>query len=287
MTWPQWSSMLGPWQWGVLALVPPAIIALYFLKLKRQPLEVPSTYLWHKSIDDLRVNSIWQRLRQSLLLFLQLLLWGLLALVLLRPTWQGSRFHHDRLVFLVDNSASMGRPTCIPRDWTKPSGRVQELIDQMRSGDVAMIVSFADTARVEQMFTDNRGELRLRLDLIQPSDRATSITEALRVASVLANPQSEDADHAAAGLPTQLFIFSDGNFADDPDFSLGNLEPTPPVWIGQADAANVAIVAFNTARSESQDEKVQAFGRLANSGSRDVSLDVELQLDGALVDASA
>ncbi len=277
--------MLGPWQWGVLALVPPAIIALYFLKLKRQPLEVPSTYLWHKSIDDLRVNSIWQRLRQSLLLFLQLLLWGLLALVLLRPTWQGSRFHHDRLVFLIDNSASMGATDVHPTRLDEAKRRVQELIDQMRSGDVAMIVSFADTARVEQMFTDNRGELRQRLDLIQPSDRPTSISEALRVASVLANPQSEDANHAAAGLPTQLFIFSDGNFADDPDFSLGNLEPTPPVWIGEPDAANVAIVAFNTARSESQDEKVQAFGRLANSGPRDVSLDVELQLDGALVDA--
>ena len=38
-------NTLSPWQWGLLALVPPAIVALYFLKLKRQPLEVPSTYL--------------------------------------------------------------------------------------------------------------------------------------------------------------------------------------------------------------------------------------------------
>ncbi len=71
--WPSWAPMLSAWQWVVLAAVPPAIIALYFLKLKRLPLEVPSTYLWHKSIEDLHVNSIWQRLRQSLLLFLQLL----------------------------------------------------------------------------------------------------------------------------------------------------------------------------------------------------------------------
>ena len=57
-----------------LWLVPPAIVALYFLKLQRQPLEVPSTYLWHRTIEDLHVNSLWQRLRQNLLLFLQLLL---------------------------------------------------------------------------------------------------------------------------------------------------------------------------------------------------------------------
>jgi hypothetical protein len=278
--------MLGPWQWALLALVPPAIIALYFLKLKRQPLEVPSTYLWHKSIDDLRVNSIWQRLRQSLLLFLQLLLWALLALVLLRPAWQGSQFQHDRLIFLVDNSASMVATDVHPTRLDEAKRRVAELIDQMRSGDVAMIVSFADTARVEQMFTDNRGELRRRLELIQPTDQTTSISEALRVASVLANPHRDDSDgEAAAGLPAQLFFFSDGNFADDPDFALGNLSPTAPVWIGTADAANVAIAAFNTARSESKDEKVQAFGRLENSGPQDVSLDVELHLDDRLVDA--
>ena len=67
-------NTLHPWQWFVLLLVPPAIILLYFLKLKRQPLEVPSTYLWHRTIEDLHVNSLWQRLRRSILLLLQLLL---------------------------------------------------------------------------------------------------------------------------------------------------------------------------------------------------------------------
>ena len=73
-----------------MGAVPPLIIALYFLKLKRIPLEVPSTYLWHRAIEDFHVNSLWQRLRTSLLLFLQLLLVMLIALALLRPGWQGS-----------------------------------------------------------------------------------------------------------------------------------------------------------------------------------------------------
>ncbi len=63
---PTFLNTLAWWQWTILALVPPAIVALYFLKLKRQSLEVPSTYLWHKSIEDLHVNAIWQRLRRNL-----------------------------------------------------------------------------------------------------------------------------------------------------------------------------------------------------------------------------
>ncbi len=85
-------NMLTWWQWLILAAVPPAIVLLYFLKLKRRPLEVPSTYLWHKSIEDLHVNSIWQRLRRNLLLFLQLLLVVLVhAGTVLRPGLAGGR----------------------------------------------------------------------------------------------------------------------------------------------------------------------------------------------------
>src|SRR6516225_308720 len=61
------------WLALILLLVPLAILLLYFLKLKRKPLAVPSTFLWRKSIEDLHVNSLLQWLRQNVLLLLQLL----------------------------------------------------------------------------------------------------------------------------------------------------------------------------------------------------------------------
>ena len=85
---------LAVWQWLVLAALPPLIVLLYFLKLKRQPLEVPSTYLWRRTLEDLHVNSLWQRLRQNLLLLLQLLVLLLAILTCLRPSWRG--FKVDR-----------------------------------------------------------------------------------------------------------------------------------------------------------------------------------------------
>src|SRR4029077_7997117 len=100
-------NTLGPLGWTIVGLVPPAIFALYFLKLKRQPVEVPSTYLWTKVIEDLHVNSLWQRLRRSLLLFLQLLIVALAILALLRPGWEGQSLAGRQFIFLVDRSASM------------------------------------------------------------------------------------------------------------------------------------------------------------------------------------
>src|SRR5262249_28320764 len=66
--------LLVPWPAAlVLFLIPFVVILLYFLKLKRRPLGVPSTFLWKKSIEDLHVNSLLQWLRQNVLLLLQLL----------------------------------------------------------------------------------------------------------------------------------------------------------------------------------------------------------------------
>ena len=60
-----WISALGPLQWLMILAVPPAVLSLYFLKLKRRELAVPSTLLWRKTLEDVHVNSIWQRLRKK------------------------------------------------------------------------------------------------------------------------------------------------------------------------------------------------------------------------------
>ena len=281
-----WAS--SPWSnslfWAGLAAVPPLIILLYFLKLKRRPLEVPSTYLWHKSIEDLHVNAIWQRLRRNLLLFLQLLVILLAVLALLRPSWQRRQLTGNRFIFLVDNSASMQARDLRQSRLDVAKGKVLRLIEQMKSGDVAMVVSFSDTAEVQQHFTDDRRLLRRAVEEIAPTARPTSLLEALKVASGLANPgrisdSEDDRDfQVAEALPAKVFIVSDGRFSPVPGFSLGNLDPVF-VPVGKATAANVGIVAFNVRRSEADRELYQAYARLKNFGTQEVNLDLELYRD--------
>ena len=296
--WPDWTSMLTPWQWAAIAAVPPALVALYFLKLRRQPLQVPSTYLWRKSIEDLHVNSLWQKLRQSLLLWLQLALLALLILALVRPHWTGKQLSGGRYIFLVDNSASMGATDVVPNRLAEAKRRVELLIDEMDSGDVAMIVSFADGAQVAQAFTSNRQDLRRALAAIPQTDRVTSLEEALRVAGGLANSgayalANRDAAKAEASSPepvqadvaaARLFIFSDGRFADVKDFSLGNLDPVY-MPIGKADADNVGIVGLGTSPSAEHPDQRQLFARVENFGASEVTTDVSLYLNGELADA--
>src|SRR5438874_11627049 len=86
----QFASPLGGVAWAVLVGVPVAIIALYFLKLRRRPVQVPSTLLWRRSMEDLHVNSLFQKLRRNLLLFLQLLFVAALLIALAGPRVMGT-----------------------------------------------------------------------------------------------------------------------------------------------------------------------------------------------------
>ncbi|HEY4232578.1 MAG TPA: BatA and WFA domain-containing protein [Lacipirellulaceae bacterium] len=285
-------NTLAPWQWALVALVPPAIVALYFLKLKRQPLEVPSTYLWKKSIEDLHVNSLWQKLRQNLLMFLQLLLVGLAILALLRPGWQGTKLEGNRFIFLVDNSESMSATDAAdaPTRLDEAKRLVGSLIDQMDSSMTAMIISFADRPQVMQEFTENRRLLRERLASIEPTARSTDLHGALELAGGLANPSRITADQGGQEVdvveaqPATAYIFSDGRFEAVKSFSLGNLKPVY-VPIGSFDAANLAITTLAARRNESRPEEQQAFVQVANFTDKPQKATVELALDGQFLDA--
>jgi len=287
-------NMLAWWQWAMLAAVPPAILLLYFLKLRRTSQPVPSTYLWRRAIDDRHANSLWQRLRSNILLLLQMLLVALAMLALLRPGFSGSELIGNRFIFLIDTSASMSSTDVQPTRLAEAQRRAAELIEQMAAGDLAMIISFSDVAKVEQGFTDDRRELERQLRLIRPTNRTTLLGEALGVAAGLADSLSAANSSNAAGdknvdtsgkEPATVYILSDGKFPDVTGLTLSNLTPVF-VPIGNPQASNVGITAAGSQARDAQDPP-QIFGRLGNFGPQDVTAEVELHRDNSLSDGKA
>jgi Aerotolerance regulator N-terminal/von Willebrand factor type A domain len=306
-------SPLGLTSWAILAGVPVGIIALYFLKLRRRPVQVPSTLLWRRSMEDLHVNSLFQRLRKNLLLFLQLLAVLLVMLALAGPRIRGSSSQGERFVLAIDNSASMNATDIKPTRLEKAKLDAKKIVDSMKSSDLAMVVTFSDRARVVSNYTGNRGLLTQRIDSITPTEATTSLRDALQVAAGLANPSKQAEGVAANNLvPPKLKIYTDGGFPDVEGFSLGNLEPEVVV-IGEPPLAppegadskakaeartkppsnNVAILALQTRRNEERPDVYQVFGRAHNYKAEDIEAKAQLyKLDpakpgapGTLIDA--
>lgn len=286
-----WINMLNWWQWLIMAALPPLIIMLYFLKLRRMPVEVPSTYLWKKTIEDLHVNSIWQRLRQNLLLWLQLLILLAIILSLLRPGSQSSSSIENRSIIMVDNSASMQATDVGKSRLQSAKDQALELVSTMTRDDVAMVIAFSDRADVRQGYTSDKKRLRSAIDSIAPTSRTTDLTEALKTASGLANPgrtsQIEDINdiQVAEAVPATLYILSDGGFTPPPG-DLGNLS-AKYIPIGADSGNNVAILAFTCERNQEKVGRIEAFASLKNFGDSATSFEAALILDDQLIDAAS
>ena len=284
-----WVNMLSWWQWLIMAAVPPLILMLYFLKLRRQPIAVPSTYLWRKTVEDLHVNSIWQRLRNNLLLWLQLLAVLVLALACLSPGFRGESSLGERSIFLIDNSCSMQASDMDVDRLSAAKERAFEMIDSMARSDVAMVIAFNDRADVRQGFTSDKRKLKSAVESIEPTNRTTDLNEALRAASGLANPgrtsQIEDMNdiQVAEAVPAKLFILSDGGFPA-PQLDLGNLT-AEYIPIGGESSSNVAIVAFTVERNLEGGGEIEAFARVQNFGDQEITTNAELRLGEELLDA--
>jgi hypothetical protein len=266
----------------VLLLAPVVILLLYFLKMKRKPLAVPSTFLWKKSIEDIQVNSLFQWLRNNVLLLLQLLLILVLIYAVLDPHLHTASATGRYYILLVDNSASMACTDTAPTRLAAAKQKALDLINAHRPGDVGMVVEFNSEARIRQPYTSDAELLRIAVEGIRQTNRRTRISEALAMADSLPNPRQSTDDQAVRpanedpakartyvaneGFAAEVHLITDGGFGDAGSFAAGNLDlhyhrigkPSPEA------VDNVGIVTLNASRDEREPGKLKVFVRVLN-----------------------
>jgi len=277
MTW--FPSFLNPWTAALAAgLAIPALLVLYFLKLRRREIEISSTLLWKKAIQDLQVNAPFQKLRRNLLLFLQLLLLVLLCLALSRPVSNYTRGAGATNVILVDRSASMsatedGGKTRL--DLAKK--KAKELVDSMGRNSTAMVIAFDDRAEIALPFTSDANALRRAIDSIQQTDRPSRLKLAYQLAQAQMAFNPEQLRPGGGVQLPDVWLYSDGRVLDASEVSIkANLKYER---IGTEDRQNIAIVALNAKRNYERPTEVQIFVRLANYGPEAVRAQVQMSVE--------
>lgn len=83
------------------------IVLMYLLKRKYVDTVVPSHLLWDRVLRNLEANRPWQKLRNRLLFWLQMLVAALLVLALMQPFIPAASSAKSHLVLVADTSASM------------------------------------------------------------------------------------------------------------------------------------------------------------------------------------
>ncbi len=287
-------TFLDPWTIAAAAgLTIPPLVALYFLKLRRQVRLVPSTLLWKRAVEDLHVNAPFQRLRRSLLLLLQLLVLALAAIALGKPIWQREQTAESTIILLIDQSASMGVLEADGKtrlDLAKQQAKTA--IANMSDESRAMVIAFCDRATVVSSFDQNKDALIRKIDSIEQTQSTSTLAEAVSLAEAYAQNVIIGGDVAGSDIapesaaPTAaVFLFTDGRIEDSRRVTPQKLDVSKirVTHVGTR-SDNVGITAMEARRDYERPEFLEVVAAVQNFSPQPVTLDATLYIEGRSID---
>ncbi|HEY4025249.1 MAG TPA: BatA and WFA domain-containing protein [Candidatus Dormibacteraeota bacterium] len=251
---------------GLALLTVPAIVLLYFLKVRRPEVRVSTLMFWRPFVADRQANAPWQRLRPSTLLFLQLLAAGVLALGLMRPGLIGAAGVDSTTVVMVDGTPSMRATDVSPSRFGAAVERARSLAGQLAPGQQMAIVLLGDHAQLLAAPTGDAALLREALDRARPSGTAGDFAEGISLANSI-----------VTGRPGgSIIMLSDGH---------SRAPTSPPRVTTPFTYISVGGTGENSAiQTMSRASNGAVFLRLANYGRTTRDLRVEMRADGRLAD---
>lgn len=251
-----------------LSLVP-ALLLLYMLKLRRKVLVVSSTLLWEQAFQDLKANTLFQRLRKNLLLPLQIIFLVSVIMALSGPFVRSSQYRAQEIVLIMDTSASMKSRDVDGERFQRAKQMALTQINSIAENDKITIIQAGVMPKILIGPSSDKKALSEVIKDLNASDTTCDMLSALKLAnSVLRdNPKG------------QIVLLSDGAFEIKGDLS--DLKaPVQLVKFGSNNFRNVAIVDSMLLKRESR-----LFVRLKDFSNKQGSpFNVELYNDDALVD---
>ena len=160
---------------GLLALLAiPVLIVFYLLRVRYRDHEVSSTYLWEQLTRDLAVHEPWQKPRFSILLLIQAVLLGALALTLARPTLTSGAQERVHAVVLLDGSASMSATDVSPSRFDRARSLAHDAVRALPDGSTGTVILAGAHPDVLAAETNDRARLLAAIDGASPTDAAGS-----------------------------------------------------------------------------------------------------------------
>ncbi|PKM49489.1 MAG: hypothetical protein CVV02_15785 [Firmicutes bacterium HGW-Firmicutes-7] len=133
---------------GLAALIClPIIIILYMLRPKNMPYSLPSLYLWKTMANEIESASQFQKLKSSLLMFLQLAIALIIAFMLAGLFIKNSSMP-DRVILVVDGSVSMKSTDVDPSRMEYAKEQAVTYVKQLNRGAQVTLIALKDIPEI-------------------------------------------------------------------------------------------------------------------------------------------
>lgn len=245
---------------------------LYLLKLKRKERVVSSTMLWQDAVADLQADAPFQKLKKSLLLLLQLLALLFLAVALARPYVKTRGVSENKIVVILDSSASMQSTDIRFSRFDSAKKQALEIVNKMGPRDTMLVITAGSKTRVVQSFTSDKRALSSAISSLKASDAGCDMRQAMVLALSLVSGKSM--------APPKLAIFSDGRFGSLSGLPVGNAK-LDFIKVGH-ECNNVAITGLDSRKALSGAQQV--FIGIRNFSRHDQKFNLEIYTGDQLFD---
>ncbi len=246
--------------WALAGLL--AVLALYILRKEYRELNVSSTYLWRRTLEDQTASRPFQKLKSNLLMFLQLSAVLLLALSLMRPLLPGAQVGGET-VMIFDVSMSMQAAKSGQSRLGQAVSEARLMVEGMGVADRLTILTAGNKVTHLLSRSTDRQEASKALDLIIAENGAADVDGALSLAKAMGREIEN----------LNIVVFSD-------NFSTQEEEGVRYVAVGEG-VENCAILSLTASRREGG---LAALARIENFGAAK-SVTVRCYADGQMCDA--
>jgi hypothetical protein len=232
-------SLANPTALLWLLLVIPVVV-FYILKIRLKRVPVSTVIFWRQIFDEKKPRTLWQKLRHLVSLLVQLALLALLVAALTEPFLASEAKNAQRVILIIDNSASMNATDVAPSRLEKAKEEAQLIIKGLRARDEMAIVAAGTQPRVVCGLTGHHKTLRDALEEVGPTDGPTKLADAMALAKRLAS------ETEGGGKECRIVVVTDGTA--EGAVKMSGEEMVRFVAVG-GKAANVAITRFQVRRS--------------------------------------
>lgn len=257
------------WPLMFLSLVP-VIILLYLLKQKVKDQPFSSTMLWQEIYKNLEAKTPFEKLKQNILMYLQILLMLLLILALMAPVLKKGGALQENTVIVIDNSASM-QYLYNDQD-TRLEHSIKEAkkeIDRLSEDTMVTLISCGEDASVVYQGKD-KTTLKKRLGGIEATVEAGTPDVAAGVVNSI----------IAAQENVQIICYTDTDF-NSGEWIKNNKNAALIVEDVYSKGENCSLDYVNYTVAE---DGVEALCRITNYGENEMTQDVSLYADAELLD---
>lgn len=261
---------------ALLAGVGACVTLLYFLALRRRPIEVPFVSLWREALTDERSSRLFARLKRFFSWLLALLFVALVVGALADPRASGHAGRERLVVIAVDVSASMGATDVRGGRMAAAQEEARGVVRGLGATDRAILVAMGAEARPSSAATHDHTELFAAIDRLAPHDVVADLEAAARLA----------ADVTADAAGRELVVISDGVVQHEAEArALLETEGLPArhVRIGSG-GDDLAVTALSVRRYPLDPSRNEVLLEVTSASETDATIEIELLGDGETVD---